>query len=120
MTRRELFGIPVGQVVDFRQVFVQVIKLPDIRVEIRSPLVEGDGLPAAVPDAPMADHLEVLHGLARIRVVVIEGAGHGHPVQGNLLHAVDLRWQRRSEQVHQRGCDVHHVVGLPAGLALLG
>ena len=62
MTRCELFGIPVGQVLDFHQVFVQVVEIPDIQVKIRFPVVEGDRLPAFLPDASLAP--DVLGGAA--------------------------------------------------------
>ena len=51
-------------------------------------MVERDRLPALVPDPALADGLEVLDRLARVRVVVVQRVRHGHAVQRYLLDAV--------------------------------
>lgn len=79
--------LPGGEVVRLRPV-VGCVELPDVVVERRQLGAElprsgvpGDGGPALVVGAPVAEHLEVLRRVPLLGLRVVEGVGHAHALQ---------------------------------------
>src|SRR5262249_55078036 len=56
----ETLRLLAGEVVGFRKIVIEVEQLPLVVLERRARGMERHRLPAAVPDAAMAKHLEIL------------------------------------------------------------
>src|SRR5437762_1903800 len=63
----QLVRLLVRKIVAFREILVDVVKLPLVGFERHIRLVIGYGLPAIGPDAAMAEHLEILRLFRRRR-----------------------------------------------------
>jgi hypothetical protein len=48
------------EIVDFRKILIELEQLPFVVLERRARRMIGDRLPAALPEAAMAEHLEIL------------------------------------------------------------
>src|SRR6185503_4760870 len=104
----------VGEVVGFRKILVEMIKLPAIDLEGRAGRMKGDGLPALVPQAAMTEHLEVLRTLARRSGGVAQAGGETLALERHLRHAVDRLRRRQADGVDQCRCQIAGVAELVA------
>ena len=121
-------GEPLGllgrQVAGLAPVGRRVVQLPDVVLERRQ-LRRGhprrrvlrDGRPAAVVDAAVADHLEVLRLVLLGRGRVVERVGHAHALHGALGDAVHVGGLRDAGRREHRRRDVDDVAELGAHLA---
>ena len=108
-----------GQVVHLVEVLVQVVKLPRVVGEVGPGLVPGHRLPALMPEAPVAEHFEVLGPLAGGLVAATEGVGEAGPLDGLLGDAVDLGRGLHARHLEYGRRDVADMVELVADLAAL-
>ena len=102
----------IGEIVELGEVLIEVVQLPRVVVEQGPWIVHGDGLPATRHDAAVAEHLEVLHRLARGGVRLRERVGHRRAVQRHLFHTVHGGGQGRSEHVEHGRREVADVMEL--------
>ena len=113
-------GCSLARFFDSARIGVDVVQLPHVLVEMalaRDRRVQGDGLPAVLPDAARAEHRVVLPLLLRRRRRRVEAVAHRHARQRILLDAaVDLRHLQPAD-VEDRRDDVGAVVVLVAHLA---
>ena len=79
----------------------------------------GDRAPAAVVDAAVAEHLEVLQVVAFRRVGLVERVQHARALHRGLLHAVDHRRLGQAGRFEDRLGDVDDVGELGPQTALL-
>ena len=76
--------------------------------------VVGDRLPPVVPDAAVTEHLEVLRGLARRDVRLVERCSEAHAIEVRRFVG------QESEQLEHGGGDVIDVAELMTQRARLG
>ena len=113
----QLLGLFRAEVVQFVEVFVQVVELPLVGIEGGAGLMPGDRLPASVPDAAMAEHLEILALLLRWLVRCGEAVGETGPFKRLLGDPTDRgRWPDAGQFEDGRS-DVRDVVELLADAA---
>src|SRR5262249_62129016 len=83
--RLQLLCELIGKVARLAAVFFQVVKLPNVFVEMspvrRRRRMYGICQPALAPDGPCAQHLVKLSLLPRLRVVLVERRFEAHPLQ---------------------------------------
>ncbi len=116
----------LGQILRLRPVLRRVVQLPDIVVEcdrldlpcLPRCAVLGDGRPALVVDAAIAEHLEVLGFMPICRPRIIERIGHAHAFQRTLQHAIHHQGLRQSGNLENRGGYVDHMMKLRTDLTL--
>ncbi len=108
MGRRHVLGLG--------EVLVQMVEFPDVALEGLAWRMVGDRLPAALPQAAVAEHLEVLRRTAR-RVGVAEAGGEGDAFHGLLLDAGEDLGSLEAQQFEDRGRHVAGVAELVTQLA---
>ena len=123
---RELLGLLGGEIVRLRPVAVGV-ELPHVVLERRQlgphdprRRMAGDGGPAVVVDAAVAEHLEVLRRPALGGAGLVERIAHAHALDRRLLDAVHVRRLGQSGGLEHRRRDVDHMVELRPHLAARG
>jgi hypothetical protein len=77
------------------------------------------GKPAILVDAPVACHLEVLRGAARLRLAVIEGVEHADAMDGLLSDTMDDLGLGQPDCLQDSRGNIDDVVPLRAQAALL-
>ena len=107
------------QVVHFVEVLVQVVEFPPVGIEVGSGLVPGHRLPALVPEASVAEHLEVLGALSGGLGARIEGIGETRALDGLLGDAVDRGRCLDAGDLEHGGRDVADMVELVTDFAAL-
>ena len=107
------------------EIFLDVVQLPLV-VFKRSPrlglprrAVHRGGEPALLVDAPVARHLEVLRGVARLRLGFIQGVQHAHAFEWFLLDAIHDARLGHTDYLQHRRRNIDHVHPLRTQAALL-
>ena len=106
------------QVVALGRICLHVVELPPVLVERRQRhhdpwrRVPGNGRPAIVIDAPVAEHLEVLGRVALGGVLGVKRVGHAHAVHWPLAHTINRLRLGNAGSLEDRRGDVDHVMEL--------
>ena len=118
----QLFRAFGGEVPAFREVLVQVVQPPDIRIQVagnrhlpgHDAVMHSGRLPAILVNSPVAPDFVVLQGAFRWGVGVLVGVAHAHPVERLLRHAIHLGRGGNPGRLQDAGGEVDDVVVLAA------
>src|SRR5471030_371651 len=95
-------------------------QLPFVLVEGGTGRMEGHRLPAALPQAAMAEHLEILRRGFRRRSRIAETPGEAHALDRHLRDAGDGRWRLDAHDIEECRHEVAGMAELRAQLATAG
>ena len=102
----ELLGQLAGEVMTFREVFLDVVQRPLVLVEGGPFEVVCDGFPAILPQPAVPELLEVLRTATGLGTGLVPSGDEALAVQRDLLHALELRRQSDAGYVEHRRRDV--------------
>src|SRR6202012_5901986 len=74
---------------------------PLVLSEVAARRMEGNRLPAALHQAAMAEHLEILRRRFRWRPRVLEAHRETRALDGHLRHAIDRSGRRHTHEIEQ-------------------
>ena len=111
-------GVTFGEIIDFREISIEMKQLPLVFLKCRAGRMKCDGLPAVVPKPAMTEHLEILRLGARGRVRIGERFHETLAFQRHLFISADRQWRLNTDHIQKCRHKIRGVDELMAQFAL--